>query len=80
MIFQIIDVDCYSGYKRGEKPRAFILHNHRYQIDAIVDRWYEGSVEAQRPILNYFKVQSEDKLFLLRYNPKFDTWAIRIDK
>ena len=79
MIFQILNVECYNGYKKGEKPNAFVFNNHSYIIDEIIDRWYEGSVYAQRPILNYFKVRtSEGDIFLLRYNPKFDTWAIQI--
>jgi hypothetical protein len=80
MIFQILDVDCYHGYKRGERPKAFVLNNNKYLINEIVDRWYEGSIEAQRPILNYFKVlTTEGNIFLLRYNPKYDSWAIQVE-
>jgi hypothetical protein len=80
MIFQIIRVDCYSGYKRGERPKTFILNNHKYRIDEIVDRWYEGGIEPQRPVLNYFKVRTiEGYIFLLRYNPKYDSWAIQVE-
>ena len=80
MIFQIIRVDCYSGYKRGERPRTFKLNDKKYVVNEIIDRWYEGGVEAQRPILNYFKVSTDEGgIFLLRYNPKFDSWAIQIE-
>ena len=79
-IFQILKVECYNGYKKGEKPLTFVFNNQQYIIDEIVDRWYEGSIQAQRPILTYFKVRtSEGNLFLLRYNPKFDTWAIQTE-
>jgi len=79
MTFEQIHVECYSGYKANEHPVAFIFQDRRWEVAEIVDRWYEGSSEAGRPALDYFKVRTrEGKTFLLRYNALFDVWAIAV--
>jgi hypothetical protein len=53
-------VDAYSGYKASECPRQFMLDEHIYEIDAVLDQCYE-------PSATYFKVQSaEGRTYLLR--------------
>src|SRR4030095_3866178 len=55
-------VDAYSGYKANERPCQFTLEEQIYEIDAVLDQWYE-------PSATYFKVQStEGKTYLLRYD------------
>jgi hypothetical protein len=79
MVFEIIEhVECYQGHKGNESPLSFIYQNKKWQIDNIIDRWYEGGMDPRQPIKNYFKVLTrEGKIFLLRYNPKFDSWAVK---
>jgi len=36
-------VDGYSGYKANERPRQFTLDEMVYEIDAVLDQWYEPS-------------------------------------
>ena len=61
-----IHVDAYSGYKANERPRQFTLDEVVYEIDAVLDQWYE-------PSATYFKVQSiEGKTYLLRYDEGTD--------
>ncbi|MBW2631240.1 MAG: hypothetical protein JRC90_05675 [Deltaproteobacteria bacterium] len=79
MIFEQIHVECYSGYKANERPVAFTFRDQRWEVAEIVDRWYEGSREAGRPALDYFKVRTrEGETFLLRYNALFNAWAIAV--
>lgn len=79
MVFELIKVDCYNGYRAGEKPVSFTFRDRRWEITEIVDRWYEGGVKAGRSNYNYFKVlTAEGEVFILRYNCRFDTWAIQI--
>ena len=78
MNFEKVLVECYSGHKVNERPVAFTFQGHRYEIQEIVDRWYEGGVEATRPVTEYFKVRTtENQLFLLRYLSLFDAWSMK---
>src|SRR5215510_7440644 len=66
-----IHVDAYSGYKANERPRQFRLDEEIYEIDAVLDQWYESSA-------TYFKVQStEGKTYLLRYDEEADDWTLQ---
>jgi hypothetical protein len=66
-----IHVDAYSGYKANERPRQFTLDEVVYEIDAVLDQWYERSA-------TYFKVQStEGKTYLLRYDEQADEWTLQ---
>ena len=72
-----ISVESYSGYKANERPVAFTFQERRWEVAAIVDRWYEGGLEPGYPQVNYFKVKTtEGNLFLLRYVSLFDAWSI----
>jgi hypothetical protein len=72
-----IHVDAYSGYKANERPVAFILQGHRWEISEIVDRWYEGGVNPEQPVVDYFKVKTADgSVFILRYEAESDAWTV----
>jgi hypothetical protein len=76
MFEERIDVECYSGHRANERPVAFTLRDRRFEVEQIVDRWYEGGTEPARPELHYFKIRTtEGQLFLLRYNVLFDAWS-----
>ena len=76
MFGERIAVECYSGHRADERPVAFTLRDRRFEVEQIVDRWYEGGLEPGRPELRYFKVRTtEGRLFLLRYNTLFDAWT-----
>jgi hypothetical protein len=65
-----IHVIAYSGYKRNERPRQFILDDEIYEIAPVLDQWCE-------PSAMYFKVQStEGKMYLLRYDEQTDEWTL----
>jgi len=66
-----IYVEAYSGYKANERPRQFTRAEVVYEIDAVLDQWYE-------PSATYFKVQStERKTYLLRYDQREDEWTLQ---
>lgn len=74
-----ISVESYSGYKLHESPRAFTFRGRRYTIREIIDRWYEGSVRSDDPVINYFKVRVDDgRNYVIRYNSYQDEWDIVI--
>jgi len=67
----LIHVDAYSGYKANERPSQFTLDEEIYEIDAVLDQWYE-------PRATYFKVQSvEGKTYLLRYGEETEEWTLQ---
>jgi len=77
MDFEQITVECYSGYKVNERPVAFTCRGRHRRITEIIDQWYEGGVEPDRPASDYFKVRTEEgDIFLLRYNSLFDAWSL----
>jgi len=77
MIFDTIQVECYSGYRANERPLAFTWQGRRRKVKEIVDRWYEGGKSANDVSLDYFKVVTDEgDEFILRYNSLFDVWAI----
>jgi hypothetical protein len=79
MAYEPTEVECYSGHRANERPIAFIFEDRRWQVEEILDRWYEGGLQPGRPPLDYFKVRTtEGRVFLLRYNSLFDVWAIRV--
>ncbi len=79
MNYEQIKVECCSGYKVNERPVAFTYQGRLREIQEIIDRWYEGDLDASRPVINYFKVRTTDrKVFLLRYLSAFDVWSMRV--
>ena len=72
-----IDVESYSGYNANESPRAFMLRGTRHVVREVTDRWYEGGIERGSPIVNYFKVRTDDgRDFLLRHDPASSHWSL----
>lgn len=73
-----IEVECYSGFKANERPVAFIYQGVRREITKIVDRWYDGGVQSNRPAIDFFKIRdAEGNVYLLRYQSESDAWSIR---
>jgi hypothetical protein len=55
-----LKVERYSGGKADERPVRFRLEGREYQIEAILDHWYE-------PESTYFKLRADDgNLYILR--------------
>ena len=77
--YEQVDMECYSGHKANDRPIAFTYRGRRLEISEILDRWYEGSINASRPQIDYFKVRTADgQVFLLRYLSLFDAWSVRV--
>jgi hypothetical protein len=72
-----IEVESYSGYKLNESPRVFCFEGRRHKILEIIDRWYEGTVQSDAPLVNYFKVLAENgKRYIIRYDAFHDEWTM----
>jgi hypothetical protein len=78
---QHIEVEAYSGYKANERPVAFIFQGRRWEISEILDRWYEGGVNPEQLVVDYFKVKTSDgSVFILRYEAEAEEWTIIVPR
>jgi hypothetical protein len=79
MDYEKIQVEFYSGYKAIVRPLIFEHQGQRWEVEEILDRWYEGGLDAREPEINYFKVRtSGGQVFLLRYLSLFDDWSVSV--
>lgn len=76
--FEKTQVECRSGYKANEYPVAFVFQGARLEIAETVDRWYEGGIDPEQPVIDYFRVRSEvGRTFILMYAGHLDQWFVR---
>jgi hypothetical protein len=55
-----LTVECYSGWKANERPVRFWLGERQYQVEAVLDQWYD-------PESISYKVRADDgNLYILR--------------
>jgi hypothetical protein len=74
-----IKVECYSGYKISEYPKNFYWDDIRFEIEEILDRWYQSDLNPDFSESNYFKVITLDnKIYILKHEIKSDKWFLRI--
>jgi hypothetical protein len=81
MQFEIIEVQCYSGYKSNDRPVRFSFNGREFRVMQIIDRWYEGSLDSSMPVLDYFKILTDDgEQYIIRHNHLFDKWSVALHK
>ena len=55
-----LEVECYAGRKADERPVRFRLAGRQYQVNAVLDQWYD-------PESIFYKVRADDgNLYILR--------------
>ena len=68
-----IEVECYAGYKAGERPLRFRFKTkgaETLEMRELLDQWYG-------PEDQYFKVRANDgHLYILRHNEHVDLWTL----
>jgi hypothetical protein len=66
----VIGVDCYAGYKAGQRPLRFRLGDRELQVADVEDQWYS-------PQAVYFRVRAEDgNIYVLRHDEETDAWTL----
>ncbi len=66
-----LKVECYSGHKYAQEPRAFVWRGVRYEVEAVERAWVA-------PDGAYFVVRVADRArYELRYDFVANTWQIR---
>jgi hypothetical protein len=73
-----LHVECYAGYKAGERPLRFSLvppgesrpAPRSYEVKEVLDQWYGPGCQC-------FKVLADDgNLYILRHDQTEDTWTL----
>jgi uncharacterized protein (UPF0128 family) len=55
-----LSVECYSGRKADERPVRFRLGGREYQVETVLDQWYD-------PESIFYKVRADDgNVYILR--------------
>jgi hypothetical protein len=63
-------VECYSGYRYGERPRAVYWQGARLEVKTVLERW--RGIDG-----NCFKVLTVDgQIFQLCYSEDLDEWWV----
>jgi hypothetical protein len=64
-----LSVECYAGRKADERPVRFWLEEKQYQVEAVLDQWYD-------PESIFFKVRADDgNLYILRQQTSTADWT-----
>jgi hypothetical protein len=78
LVFEITDVKTYSGGKEDEYPLSFRYKNTLYDLEEVLDQWYESGLTPGKTTYHYFKIQTKSgQQFLLRRNINRDIWSAR---
>lgn len=63
-------MECYSGYRYGERPVAFYLHGRRHVIEFVEKSW-------RTPSALHFRVRTrQGEVFQMTYGHEADEWSI----
>ena len=55
-----LQVECHSGYQANHRPVRFRLDGSEYQVEEVLDRWYE-------PESVFYKLRATDgNIYILR--------------
>jgi uncharacterized protein (UPF0128 family) len=67
-----LNVECYSGRKADERPVRFWLGGRQYQVESVLDQWYD-------PEHIFYRVRGEDgNVYILRHETSIPegTWDL----
>ena len=72
-----VKVECRAEYKADEYPVRFYLNRQKYEIKEIIDRWYQGDLNSDFPVSNYFKILTVfENQYILKHEIKMDRWFL----
>jgi hypothetical protein len=72
-----VTVECRSGYKADEYPVRFYWDELVFEIEEIVDRWYQGDQNPEFPAANYYKVRTAgQKIYILKQETETGRWYL----
>jgi hypothetical protein len=67
---KIVHVECYAGYKGGERPVKLQIGNEIVEVAEVEDRWYS-------PGATYFRVRlTNGERYVVRREDAQDVWTL----
>ena len=65
-----IRVECYAGYRAGERPLRFVIRGRPFEVRELDGRWYS-------PQASYSRVRADDgNFYVLRHDEAQDFWTL----
>lgn len=67
-----VRVESYAGYKADQRPLRFYLDEHAYEVEEVLDQWYD-------PDAIYFRVRAHDGNFYIlchHHQPNQEVWTL----
>jgi hypothetical protein len=67
---KLLHVECYAGYKGGERPQRLLIDERMVDVEEVEDRWYS-------PGATYFRVlMTNGERYVLRRDDAQDLWTL----
>ena len=70
MAEKIVHVECYAGYKGGERPVKLQIGNDLVEVADVEDRWYSPGATFFRLLL------ANGERYILRREDAQDVWTL----
>ena len=72
-----VRVESYSGYKADEYPVSFYWNDKKFEVQDIIDHWYQGEVNPEWPVSDYFRVLTiSGTQHLIKHDIDSDVWYL----
>ena len=69
-------VECYSGSRHPDRPKAFRWQGKRLEIDEVELQWCSQGAAYDSPTLYHYQVRTAAGRFHLVYDSEKDVWSI----
>ncbi len=72
-----VDVNCHAGYKADEYPEHFTWNNIDFEVEEIIDRWYESYQNIDKNTIYYYKVKTNMAgIYMMKHEVERDRWYL----
>ncbi len=72
-----VRVESYSGYKADEYPKSFYWNNTRFEVQEVIDHWYQGDPDPDFPISDYFRISTASGTqYIIKHDIDSDVWYL----
>lgn len=74
-----IKVTCHAGYKADEYPQHFSWGDIDFDVEEILDRWYESYQNTDKNTIFYYKVKTKlSGIYMMKHEVERDRWYLML--